>query len=152
MELASLLLLLEAAAAVAGKTVVQEATKSAYNQVKGKFLELFGRRGADSLAAIEACPSDPKARSELSKFVESLNEAEQKELAPLTAALLAAFKADPEAQAAARQLAAIRLDVTAGDNVVIQRIEGATVVDIKADAGKDFVLTDVKLKGSDPGN
>ena len=148
----TLLLLLEAGAAVIGKTMVQEATKSAYNKVKDKFLELFGRRGADQLTAIEANPSDAAARRKLNEIVASLTDTEQKQLAPLAAALVAAFKEDTAAQIAAEEMAAIRLDVT-GENIVIQRVEGASIMDIKAEASKDFIFTDIKMKGpTDPGN
>lgn len=152
LSLASLLLLLEAAAAVAGKTVVQEATKSAYGKIKGKFSELLGRRGSDQLAAIEANPKDENAREQLEQTVQSLTEREQQEIAPLAQALLAALRQDPGAQKLAQEVAAIRLDVT-GENVTIQRIEGASIIDIRADAKKDFTLGDIKMKGStDPGN
>jgi hypothetical protein len=153
MELPALLLLLEATAAVVGKTVVQEATKSAYAKVKEKFLDLFGRRGSDSLTALEAAPGDQQARTQLSTVLQGLSETERKELAPVLGALAAAFQADGAARAAAEQLAAIRVDVSAGDNVVIQRIAGASTIEIKADAGKDFTLSDIAMKGgNDPGN
>jgi hypothetical protein len=153
MELPSLMLLLEATAAVIGKTVVQEATKSAYTKVKEKFLDLFGRRGTDSLAVLEATPGDQQARTQLHSVLQSLSESERKELAPVLGALAAAFQADANARAAAEQLTAIRLDVSAGDNVVIQRITGASIIEVKADAGSDFALTDIAMKGgNDPGN
>jgi hypothetical protein len=153
MELPSLLLLLEATAAVVGKTVVQEATKSAYAKVKDKILDLFGRRGGDSLTALEAAPGDPQAKAQLSTTLQTLSDAERLELAPLLGALANAFQTDPAARAAAEQLAAVRVDVSAGDNVVIQRIAGASAIEIKAEAGKDFHLTDIAMKGvTDPGN
>lgn len=143
----SLALLLQGVAAVVGKTVVQEATKSAYGKLKDKFIELLGRRGSDQLAAIEADPRNEKAREQLSQTIQSLTEREQNELAPLAAALVAAFRQDPGAQKMAQEVASIRLEVT-GENVVIQRIEGASIINIKADAKKDFIFSDVNLQGS----
>jgi hypothetical protein len=153
MELPSLQLLLEATAAVVGKTVVQEATKAAYAKVKEKFLDLFGRRGSDSLTALETAPGDEQARTQLSTVLQNLSETERKELAPVLGALAAAFQTDTAARTAAEQLAAIRLDVSAGENMIIQRIAGASTIEIKAEAGKDFTLSDIVMKGdNDPGN
>jgi hypothetical protein len=146
------MLLLEASAAVVGQTVVQEATKTAYSKIKDKFSDLLGRRASDQIAALEANPTDETAQNNLNRTIQSLSEHEQKEIAPLAAALIAAFQQDIEAQRLAHDIAAIRLEVT-GENVVIQRVEGASAIDIKADAQKDFIFTDVKMKDSaDRGN
>jgi hypothetical protein len=152
LSLTSVMLLLEASATLVGKTVVQEATKAAYGKVKEKISELLGRRASDQIAALEANPTDKAAKNNLSRTIQSLSESEQKEIAPLAAALVAAFRQDIEAQRLADEVAAIRLEIT-GENVVIQRVEGASAIDIKADAQKDFIFTDVRMKDSaDRGN
>jgi len=146
------MLLLEASAAVVGQTVVQETTKAAYGKCKDKLSELLGRRASDQIAALEANPTDKTAQNHLSRTIQSLSDSEQKEVEPLAAALVAAFRQDVEAQRVAREVAAIRLEVT-GENVVIQRVEGASAIDIKADAEKDFIFTDIKMKDpTDRGN
>lgn len=145
-------MLLEAAAII-GQTAVQEATKSAYAEIKQKIADLFGRRGTDSLTALETEPGDPNARAQLCATLQSLSEPERRELAPLFGSLTSAFQNDPVARATAEKLADIRMEISAGNDVVIQRITGANATAIKAEAGNDVHLSDITMKGSnDLGN
>lgn len=153
MDLPSLYLLLEGGATLVGSTLVKEATKTAFNAAKTKLTELLGRRASAPLTAIEKDPSDTAAKKELGENIATLKADELKEIAPLATALLQALNDDAEAKKALQSRSAIRLDVVAGGNVVIQRVEGASIIDVKADAKSDFIFTDVKMKGPpDEGN
>lgn len=142
--------LLVAGAAVASTTAVQEATKSAYNGLKARFAELFGGRGSDALAAVEAAPNDPASKTLLAATVGTLTAADVAKLQPFADALINAFRQDEAARNLARS-AAVRIEVDAQGDIIIERIEGPHVLDVKATSGGDFRLSDLKM-GTDPGN
>jgi hypothetical protein len=81
----------------------------------------------------------------LVKLIPPLLETERAEIEPAIVCLLQALKADDAAKpvmAAAR----IKLDVKAGGHILLECLEGATDIDVKADAAKDFVLSGVKMR------
>jgi len=139
---------LQAGAAIAGTEVVKEVTKDCYRSLKSTIADIFGRRAARTIDDLEASPSSAEAADQLKGIVGSISAADEKEIGPKLQALLEALKADDAAKDVIESVAKIKLEVDAKGHVVLDTIQGARDIDIKANAGKDFVMKNVTM---DPG-
>jgi hypothetical protein len=142
---------LVAGAAIAGAELVKETTKDAYRGLKHVVTKVFGTRAERAIEKVEAAPADAAARRDLAKLLPSPSPEERSEIQPAMTALLQALDLDSAARpvmAAAR----ITLDVKAGGNITLQYLEGATNIDVKADAGQDFTLSGVRMREPERGN
>jgi hypothetical protein len=142
---------LVAGATIAGAELVKETTKDAYHGLKCVVSKVFGTRAERAIEKVEAAPGDSAARQDLVKLFPSLSSEERSEIQPAMTALLQALESDDAAgpvMAAAR----IKLDVRAGGNITLQYLEGATEINVKADAGQDFTLSGVRMREPERGN
>jgi hypothetical protein len=85
-----------AGAAAVGSELVLEATRDAYHGLKSAVIGLYGRVAGRAIDKIEAAPGDASARSDVAALIRPVPAEEASEIESKLAALLAAFKADPE--------------------------------------------------------
>jgi hypothetical protein len=151
MDETQLVTALVAGATIAGVELVKETTKDAYRGLKQVVSKVFGTRAERAIEKVEAAPGDSVARQDLVKLLPSLSSEERSEIQPAITAFLQALEFDDAAKpvmAAAR----IRLDIKAGGNITLQYLEGATDIDVKANAGQDFTLSGVRMQEPERGN
>jgi hypothetical protein len=148
----TLTLLLTAGAAISGGTIVREATKDGYNALKARVVSFLGQPAADILAALERQPQNDAARVAVAAAALQATPAQLEALNPLADALKAALAQDEGARRLMHERGQINLDFTAQGNVIIAEIDGATSMNVRADAGGDVSFTRVTIAGTPPGN
>jgi hypothetical protein len=145
MDAALLVWGLQAGAAIVGTEVVKEVTKDCYRALKGTIAEVFGKRAARTIDDLEASPANTEAAGELKAIVGSISAEDGNEIGPKLQALLEALRADDAAKEIIESVAKIKLEVDAKGHIVLDTIQGAREIDIKANAGKDFVMKNVTM-------
>jgi hypothetical protein len=142
-----------AGAALSVGTIVREVTKDGYVAAKGKIAELFGGSAADNLAVLEQRPTDSAARNALTTTIEQATPEQRAALMPLIDTLRRAFAEDPEALCLVQDRGCIDLNLTVGGDIEIARIDGVAGMDVQANAGGNFSLTDISMaRSSSRGN
>jgi hypothetical protein len=142
-----------AGAVIAGSELVKEATKDAWRGLKSGVTKVFGLLGERVIGRIEASPGDASARSEVADLARLLPPEETADLQRQIARLLDALRDDDAAKTVVESIAHIRLEVEAGGNVTLERLDGVSGIEVKAKAGGDFALRDVNMaRGADAGN
>ena len=139
-------------AAISGTEVVKEITKDGYKRFKDVLTSIFGRRATWAIEQIESNPDSQHARQELESVLSAPAGVDEPELDDTLKALLLLLRDDPAARRAADS-AHIDLDVVAGGDVNVERLDGAKSIDVKSRSAGDFNLRDVRMDtGRDPGN
>lgn len=153
MDVALLVWALKAGAAIVGTEVVKEVTKDCYKSLKASVADIFGKRASRRLDELEAAPASVEVESELKAVLGPVSSEESEEIAPKLQALLEALRDDAAAKQVAESVAKIKLDVDAKGHIILDNIQGAQNIDVKASAGKDFVMKNVSMKsGQQSGN
>ena len=140
------------AALVAGGTIVADATvkeitKDAYQALKSKVRELFGKRAADAAGKLEAAATRDEGKTELARAIPDLRPDEADEIEPILRTFVEAIERDTAAQEGLAH-ARIVLDLDVGGNVSIDDVRGAREIGIRSRSDGDFTLRNV---GMDPG-
>ena len=140
------------AALVAGGTIVADATvkeitKDAYQTLKGKVRELFGKRAADAARKLEAAATRDEGKAELARAIPDLRPDEADEIEPILRTFLEAMGREPAAREGLAH-ARIALDLDVGGNVLIDDIRDAREIGIRSRSDGDFTMRNV---GMDPG-
>jgi len=131
--------------ATAGGALVEEITKDAYAKFKAKLSEFRGAQPADVLAILEANPTDAAARAALIAATRQLEDAQRQAILPLAQAFADALGRDEAARTLARERGQISLTLDVAGNITLARIVDATSINVSAQAGGDFSLTDVNM-------
>ncbi|WP_262028901.1 hypothetical protein [Microvirga sp. Mcv34] len=143
---------IEAGAIVAATATVEEATKDVYNKLKGTIVGIFGRQAGRAADKIGDAATRDEGRAELAAAINPIPNEDTAEIQESVQALLAALKADPNAQAAV-QRAQIDLDLDVVGNVLLKNIQNAQDIGVKAKVGGDFTLSGLTMGNRDePGN
>jgi hypothetical protein len=150
MDETQLVTALVAGAAIASKQLVHEATKDAYKGLKQLVRKIFGSRAERAIEGVERAPVDSAAVQKLTAAIPEIDAHDVAELEVKTTALLKALRADPHALQLITA-AHMKLDVDAGGNVILERLSGADVMDVKAKAGGDFTMRDIGMGREKPG-
>lgn len=152
MDTISLSAALVAGGALAADATAKEITKDAYQALKGKVCELFGRRAASATVKLEAAATREEGKSELARAIPDLRPDEADEIAPILQAFLEALREDEAARAGIAH-ARVALDLDVGGNVLIDDVRDARDIGIRARSDGDFTFRNVKMDtGGRPGN
>ena len=143
MDETQLVTALVAGAAIAGAELVKETTKEAYRGLKIIVSTMFGTRAQRAIEKVEAAPDDASARRELAHFIPTLSGSRTEPNCSLLIGrtFLLALVCHPASQANppigcphyARQRQGWRQHPA-------EYLEGASDIDVKAEAGEHFVL------------
>jgi hypothetical protein len=126
---------------------VKEITKDAYGQLKTAVGNLFGRRALQAAEKLEHEQTREEGKVELAAAIPDIRSDEAVELAPFVEKLLAAMRNDEAARSAVSH-AKITLDLDIGGNILLDNIQGARDIGVRAAAKGDFTLKNVAM---DPG-
>lgn len=153
MDTEQLIAAIYAGAAIARDELVKELTKEAWRGLKSAVTGAFGPVCGRAIDKIEASPGDESSRLEIAEVIRSVSPQDAADIAPCLAALLKALQADSAAKSAVEGVARVKLEVEVGGNVILERLDGADVIDVKVKAAGDFAMRDVTMaRGADPGN
>lgn len=143
---------IEAGATLLASKVATAATNDAYEALKKRIVARFGRSTERALAEVEANPASKEASRALESAIPAISDDDAKAIGAQFTALVLAMRADPAAQPALERYQA-RFDLEADGNVLIDQIENARSIDMRAKAGKDIRLGRINLADQDrPGN
>lgn len=141
-----------AGAALIADVTVKEMTNDAYQALKGKVGDLFGRRAAKATDKLEVAETREEGKAELALAIPDLRPDEADEIRPVLHQFREAMRQD---EAARRGLAHARiaLDLDVGGDVLIDNVENAREIGIRSRSEGDFTFTNVKMdSGSRSGN
>lgn len=127
---------------------VKEMTKDAYQALKGKVGDLFGRRAAKATQKLEAVETRDEGKAELALAIPDLRPDEAEELQPVLQTFLDAMRQDGAARETIAH-ARIALDLDVGGSVLIDNVEDAREIGVRSRSDGDFTFSNVKM---DPGN
>jgi hypothetical protein len=144
---ATLALLLQAGAAVAGDTVVSEVTRDLYIKAKTKFMELLGGEAGNSLARLEQRPDEAESQTAVASIAARATPDQLNELAPFIIAFRQALAQDVDARRIASERGRIKLELNIKGDIQIARLNNVTGLDVQGRAGGNFSLTDVTMDG-----
>lgn len=131
--------------ATAGTALVEEITKDAYAKFKAKLSEFRGVQPAEALAVLESNPMDAAARAALAAATGQLEDAQLQAILPLAQAFADALGRDEAARRLAQERGQISLTLDVAGNITLARIVDATSINVRAQAGGDFSLTDINM-------
>jgi hypothetical protein len=152
MDSETVLTVLTLVAQISATEVVKEITKDSYKQFKDTLGGVFGRRAVRAITRLESDPTSAEARKELEASIAAPPPEDESELQAALSSLLAVLADDPAGKKAAAQ-ANIRLDVEAGGHVSIERLDGASNIDVTSKSAGNFDFRDVRMEsGRDSGN
>ncbi|KQP51103.1 hypothetical protein ASF41_13010 [Methylobacterium sp. Leaf111] len=136
-----------AGGALVADATVKEMTKDAYQALKAKACELFGRRAVKATEKLEASETRDEGKAELALVIPDLRSDEAEEIQPVLQAFLDAMRQDePAREGLAHARIALNLDV--GGNVLIDNVQDAREIGIRSRSEGDFTFTNVRM---DPG-
>jgi hypothetical protein len=141
-----LLDLLQAGAATAASSVVEEATKDAYGALKTAIRTRFGGRPAEALTALEQNGRDATAAATLQEIQPRLIGDDLHALEPLARALAAALAAHSAAREQARTHGHVSIDVDSAGNISLARFSAGSL-SLRAGSTGDITLTDFTTIG-----
>ncbi|TXN27491.1 hypothetical protein [Methylobacterium sp. WL19] len=127
---------------------VKEMTKDAYQALKGKVGDLFGRRAARATEKLEATETQDEGKAELALAIPDLRPDEVEEIRPVLQAFLDAMRHDEAARNTLAH-ARIALDLDVGGNVMIDNIQDAREIGVRSRSDGDFTFSNVRM---DPGS
>jgi hypothetical protein len=148
-SVALLLSTLKAGAVAAATATVEEVTKDLYGKLKASVGDVFGRGAKRSVEKLESGATRGEGFGELESSIKEIPPDDELELAERVQELLAALKNDPQAKEAVES-AQIDLDFESGANILMQNIQNAQSIKVKAKAEGDITFSDVLMgdKGS----
>lgn len=132
---------------IAADATVKEMTKDAYQAFKRAVGVAFGRRAETAADRLEAEETRDAAKAELVEHIREVRDDEAADIMPSLQAFLDAMRADQNARTKLEH-ARIGLDLDVAGNVLLEDIQGAREIGVKAKAGQDFTLKGVRM---DPG-
>ena len=140
-------------ALIAGSTLVADATvkemtKDAYQALKGKACQFFGRRVVKATEKLEVSDTHDEGKAELVLAIPNLQVDEAEDIRPYLQEFLEAVRQDEKAREGLAH-ARIALDLDVGGNVLIDNVQDAREIGIKSRSDGDFTFTNVKM---DPGS
>jgi hypothetical protein len=144
---ASLTAALVAGGAIVADATVKEMTKDAYQALKGKVCELFGRRAARATGKLEAAATREEGKAEIAQAIPDLRPDEADEIEPVQRTFLEALRQDGAAREGIAH-AKIALDLDVGGDVLIDDVRDAREIGIRSRSAGDFTFRNVKM---DPG-
>lgn len=137
---------------IAADATAKEITKEAYQGFKRSVGELFGRRALKAAEKLEEEGTREEGKAELATVIQDVRGEEAEEILPPLQAFLDAVRADPGARSALEH-ARIGLDLDVVGNVLLEDIQDAREIGVRARSGGDFTLRGVRMdKGGRPGN
>ncbi len=152
LDLTSLTAALVAGGNLVADATVKEMTKDAYQALKTKVCELFGRRAASATGKLEAAATREEGKAELAQAIPDLRPDEASEIEPILQTFLAAIRQDGAAQVKIAHTK-IALDLDVGGNVLIDDVQDAREIGIRSRSEGDFTFRNVKMDaGSRSGN
>ena len=144
-------------AMIAGGTLiadatVKEMTKDAYQRLKAKVVDLFGRRAAQATEKLEVAGTRDEGKTELALVIPDLRADEAEEIRPVLQDFLDAMRQDGAARQGLTH-ARIALDLDVGGDVLIDNVEDAREIGIRSRSDGDFTFSNVRMdKGDRSGN
>lgn len=144
-------------ALVAGGTIVadmavKEMTKDAYQVLKGKVGELFGRRALKATEKLEVSESRDEGKAELALAIPDLRSDEAEEIRPVLQTFLDTMRQDGVARESLAH-ARIVLDLDVGGDVLIDNVQDAREIGVRSRSDGDFTFSNVRMDtGSRSGN
>lgn len=132
---------------IAADATVKEMTKDAYQAFKRAVGVAFGKRAEKAADRLEAEETRDAAKAELVEHIQVVRDDEAADIMPSLQAFLDAMRADQNARTRVEH-ARIGLDLDVAGNVLLEDIQGAREIGVKAKAGQDFTLKGVRM---DPG-
>ncbi|WP_132251345.1 hypothetical protein [Methylobacterium segetis] len=139
---------LVAGGALIADATVKEMTKDAYQALKGKVGDLFGRRAAKATDKLEVAETREEGKAELALAIPDLRPDEADEIRPVLQQVREAMREDEAARQGLAH-ARIALDLDVGGDVLIDNVENTREIGIRSRSQGDFTFTNVKM---DPGS
>ncbi|WP_243917857.1 hypothetical protein [Methylobacterium sp. E-065] len=131
-----------------GDATIKEMTKDAYQALKGKVGDLFGRRALKATDKLEAADTRDEGKAELALAIPDLRPDEADEIRPVLQTFLDAMGQDGAAREGLAH-ARIALDLDVGGNVLIDNVQDAREIGVRSRSDGDFTFSNVRM---DTGN